>query len=401
MRSLSVYIHWPYCVSKCPYCDFNSAVAKDAVDFERWARSYEAEINAYAALLPEREVVSVYFGGGTPSLMSPRVAEGVLNAVAKGWRMADDAEITLEANPSSAEAEKFAAFRAAGINRLSLGVQSLRDDTLRFLGRAHDANEARGAIALAAKHFPRYSFDLIYGIRGQTPQAWQEELAESLAFGAKHMSLYQLTIEKHTRFKALSDGGEILTSDEDAAAEMYEATAGIMAEAGLPLYEISNYAAASEQSRHNLQYWKYRDYLGIGPGAHGRFAAEKNGKNPARTATENHRAPDAWMDAVSRCGHGSKTREEISPDAAMLEALLMGLRLREGLCASEWREEHSCELVGGFLSREKVSRMRDEGWLEWDDGEGGRDTASRRLRTTLAGTLRLDAVIAELTRGGR
>ena len=296
---------------------------------------------------------SVFFGGGTPSLMEARTVEHVLQTITRFWPLAADVEITLEANPTSSEAEKFAAFRAAGVNRLSLGVQSFRDDALKFLGRAHDVAEARRAIALAARHFPRFSFDLIYARHGQTPKAWESELREALSFGARHMSLYQLTIESGTAFYALAKK-EPLQAPDDTAATMYEMTQELMENAGLPAYEISNHAAPHEASRHNLTYWHYDDYVGIGPGAHGRCVW-----GGTRFALENHRAPETWLEQVAKRGQGQSLATPLDNATAQREALMMGLRLKEGLNAAAWHEKFGTPLAA-ILSSERLERLRRE-----------------------------------------
>ncbi|MDE2029508.1 MAG: coproporphyrinogen III oxidase [Alphaproteobacteria bacterium] len=377
--TLAIYIHWPFCVSKCPYCDFNSHVA-DAVDHDAWRGAYVRELEHYAKALPARRVTSVFFGGGTPSLMEARTAEVILQNIARLWSVDDDAEITLEANPSSAEAGKFADFRAAGVNRLSLGVQSLREDALKFLGRAHDADEAKCAIALAAKTFPRFSFDLIYARQGQTPDMWCEELREALQMAGDHLSLYQLTIEPHTQFDTRARRGEFLTAKDDYAVSMFEATQEMMDAAAMPAYEISNHARAGHESRHNLTYWHYGDYIGIGPGAHGRY------RNGARMAAENHRAPDIWLQETMKQGRGVKQAAEIDDKTAMREALMMGLRLTAGIAHEEWNEKFDMPLVQ-FLPSEKAARLVGEGYLAQDD---------TRLRATRAGLQRLNAVLGYL-----
>ncbi|MDD3288498.1 MAG: radical SAM family heme chaperone HemW [Alphaproteobacteria bacterium] len=374
MRSLAVYIHWPYCKSKCPYCDFNSRPAR-SVDHEKWADAYVREIKYWAEKTGQRKISSVFFGGGTPSLMESRTIERVLNAVAASWSVAEDVEITLEANPTSVEAEKFSDFRRAGINRLSVGVQSLRDDTLNFLGREHSAKEAICAVRLAARIFPRFSFDMIYAQAGQTVAQWAGELKEAVALGAKHMSLYQLTIEPNTRFYKT---GKELQAVEDVAAELYQITDEIMTQAGLPAYEVSNYSFPGEESRHNLTYWKYNDYIGVGPGAHGRVVV--GGK---RIATENVYAPDAWLQRVDETGCGLSVNEVVSEDEARREALLMGLRLVGGVDLKAWREKFGDD-VDAFVLPEKLEKMREKGFLVWDE---------KFLRATLAGRLRLNAVL--------
>ncbi|MDR3424321.1 MAG: radical SAM family heme chaperone HemW [Alphaproteobacteria bacterium] len=415
--TLAIYIHWPFCISKCPYCDFNSHVG-DTTDQEIWRQAYRRELEHYADLLRARRVTSIFFGGGTPSLMEARTVESVLQDIARLSVVDPDAEITLEANPSSAEADKFADFRKAGVNRLSLGVQALNDAALRFLGRAHNADEARRAIALAAKHFPRFSFDLIYARQEQTPVEWRQELREALALAGGHLSLYQLTIEPHTGFHTRMRRGETLTAQDNCAADMYEATQEMMDEAGMPAYEISNHARKGHESRHNLTYWHYEDYIGIGPGAHGRIGIQKQkeisplppqggegwvrgdfgSKNPPlpltprggrgalRRALENHRAPDIWLRQVEERGHGLKTDETLTAETAMREALMMGLRLSAGIDLEIWREKFNAPL-SRFLAKEKMARLKREGLIVEDE---------KNLRASPAGRQRLDAVLAYL-----
>jgi oxygen-independent coproporphyrinogen-3 oxidase len=381
MDQLAVYIHWPYCVSKCPYCDFNSHVGA-GTDHVRWRAVYAKELRYYAALLPARRVTSVFFGGGTPSLMEAGTVSAVLGEIARYWQLAENVEITLEANPNSAEAGKFEEFRKAGVNRLSLGVQSLRDEALKFLGRAHDASEARRAIVLARENFPRFSFDLIYARADQTLASWENELCEALTLADGHISLYQLTIEPGTQFHTRHQRGEKLTAPEEDTARMYELTQDILESAGLPAYEISNHARKGQESRHNLAYWRYEDYIGIGPGAHGRYAA-----GGTRFATENHRAPEVWLDHVEREGAGSRLRDEIDEATAKLEALLMGLRLDEGINRAAWAQKFS-ETLDAFLPPAHIARLLEEGYI-------ASDTA--RLKATPSGRQRLNAVLAYLT----
>ncbi|MBV8548171.1 MAG: coproporphyrinogen III oxidase, partial [Alphaproteobacteria bacterium] len=311
---LAIYVHWPFCVSKCPYCDFNSHVQK-RVDEAVWRDHYRREIAYYAGLMPGRPVSSIFFGGGTPSLMQPETVGAVLQAIHDAWPVATNAEITLEANPNSAEAARFAGFRAAGVNRVSVGVQALNDADLAFLGRAHKADEARAAIKLAARHFPRFSFDLIYARRGQSIPDWQRELTDALTMTGDHLSLYQLTIEPNTQFFVRAAKGEVLTTPDDEAVTLYEMTQDMMRAAGLPAYEISNHARPGDESRHNLTYWHYGDYLGIGPGAHGRYVLDG-----VRFATENARAPDAWLRAVGDNEHGVTKPVVIDTETAHDEA---------------------------------------------------------------------------------
>jgi oxygen-independent coproporphyrinogen-3 oxidase len=380
MQSLAVYIHWPFCQSKCPYCDFNSHVAA-SIDHDTWRAAYAKEIAHYAALLPGCRITSIFFGGGTPSLMEPRTAATILDEIAKYWPVDADCEITLEANPTSSEAGKFADFRQAGINRLSLGVQSLRDEALKFLGRAHDAGQARRAIDLAAKNFPRFSFDLIYARRDQTLDSWEVELREALTLTGGHLSAYQLTIEPNTAFHTLAGRGEKITAPDDAAAFMYERTQAIMREAGLPAYEISNHAAPGNESRHNLTYWTYGDYIGIGPGAHGRYAT-----NGIRLATEAHRAPDVWLRHVNENGHGLREANPVDDATAKREAVLMGLRLTQGISRNAWRDKFGAEL-DAFLAPGKTAHLAQEGYIA---------VTPDALHATPAGLQRLNAVLAYL-----
>jgi oxygen-independent coproporphyrinogen-3 oxidase len=378
--NLAIYVHWPFCVSKCPYCDFNSHVG-DTHAQEKWRQAYRRELEYYAALLPSRTITSIFFGGGTPSLMEARTVESILQNIARLWRIDTNAEITLEANPSSTEAAKFADFRKAGVNRLSLGVQSLNEDALKFLGRAHDAAEAKNAITLVAKHFQRFSFDLIYARQTQTPDAWRAELNEALALAADHLSLYQLTIEPHTQFHTRTRRGETLTAPDDHAVAMYEMTQDIMSGAGLPAYEISNHARAGQQSRHNLTYWHYEDYIGIGPGAHGRV--EYAG---SRHATEAHRAPDIWLTETAANGHGIKTDALIDTSTAMDEALMMGLRLTGGIDTQKWQKKFLTSLYA-FLPADRLSRLISVGYIAQNE---------TTLRATRTGLQRLNGVLSYL-----
>jgi oxygen-independent coproporphyrinogen-3 oxidase len=374
--TLAIYVHWPFCISKCPYCDFNSHVG-DTHNQEQWRDAYQRELEHYAALVPDRGVTSVFFGGGTPSLMEAKTVASVLQNIARLWRMDEQVEITLEANPSSVEAGKFADFRAAGVNRLSLGVQSLNEKALKFLGRAHDADEAKRAIEIAAKTFSRFSFDLIYALQGQTPDSWARELREALALAGDHLSLYQLTIEPHTQFHTRTRRGENLTAIDDHAVAMFEATQDVMNDAGLPAYEISNHAHRGQESRHNLTYWHYEDYLGIGPGAHGRFN---------RRATENHRAPEVWLKQVADQGHGLKVVDPVDEQTAMHEALMMGLRLRDGIDLEKWRNKFAQPLAQ-FLDSQKLTRLKQEGYIAENE---------KTLFATRTGLQRLNAVLGYL-----
>jgi oxygen-independent coproporphyrinogen-3 oxidase len=376
---LAVYIHWPFCRSKCPYCDFNSHV-RERIEAERWTWALLTDLDRQAESASDREVVSIFFGGGTPSLMPPETAAALIERVKRLWPVASDLEITLEANPNSAEAERFAGFAAAGVNRLSLGVQALDPAALKFLGRGHGRDEAIAAIALARNTFPRYSFDLIYARPGQTIAAWEQELDEALPLAGEHLSLYQLTIEAGTAFGNRAARGEILSADEDAAAALYETTQERLAEAGLPAYEISNHARSDAGCRHNLAYWRYEDYLGIGPGAHGRVT-----RDGGKVATQQVRAPEAWLDAIERAGTALEETTPITPATALAEMVMMGLRLTEGIPCSRFEAlagQDVEELFGAALPR-----LIDGGFVTLD---------SERLVATAAGRQRLNAVLAML-----
>lgn len=333
MSEFGIYVHWPYCSAKCPYCDFNSHVRAERDD-GAWARAIARELAFVAEELSpaDAQVTSVFFGGGTPSLMAGRATGAVLDAIARHWRVAEDAEITLESNPASADAMRFRDYRSAGVNRLSLGVQSLDDRALGFLGRRHSAAEARAGASLAADVFDQVSFDLIYSRPGQTVPAWQSELREALALGAGHLSLYQLTIEEATPFAALERAGTLVQNDEERAADLFDATQETMDAAGMPAYEISNHARPGLECRHNLLYWRYGNFVGVGPGAHGRIA---NGNTPVATLCE--RLPERWLAQVDRSGHGFVSRAHVASEEAAREHLLMNMRLVEGLDLAAYR----------------------------------------------------------------
>ncbi len=371
---LALYVHWPFCLSKCPYCDFNSHV-RDSVDQHRWRAALLRDLDAAARESAARPLTSIFFGGGTPSLMPPDTAAAVISRAADHWPFADDIEITLEANPTSVEAHRFADFRAAGVNRVSLGVQALDDDALRALGRGHDSAEAIAAIALAQRHFQRYSFDLIYARQGQTTDAWTGELDRALGLAGDHLSLYQLTIEPGTAFHRRAARGETLTAAEPAAAALYEITQERMAAAGMPAYEISNHARPGGESRHNLTYWRYQDYVGIGPGAHGRVTIDGG-----KVAIQRIRRPEDWLDAVETAGHGEEERLALSAGECLTETILMGLRLTEGI------GRHRLERMPG-LDPKRIADLVAGGFLV-------SDTAA--LRATPAGRQRLDRLILEL-----
>jgi oxygen-independent coproporphyrinogen-3 oxidase len=367
--SLALYVHWPFCVSKCPYCDFNSHV-RESVDQAEWREALLADLAWEARAFPGGPLTSIFFGGGTPSLMAPATVAALIEAAERHWGFAPGIEITLEANPSSVEAARFADLASAGVNRVSLGLQSLDDHALRFLGRAHDVAEGLAALATAQRAFGRVSFDLIYALPGQSEADWARDLERALGFGTEHLSLYQLTIEPGTRFAALAAKGALTPRDPDEAAALYDATQAMTGAAGLPGYEISNHARPGAESRHNLAYWRYRPYLGVGPGAHGR----RNG-----AATLRHRKPENWLAALTRNGHGIQEETAIAPDDAASEALLMGLRLREGVALAA---------VEPVLDRGAVRRLADLGLLAEEED---------RLRVLPAGMLVLDAILAEIS----
>lgn len=325
-RELAIYIHWPYCIQKCPYCDFNSHVARDRVDPDDWARAYIRELEFYRHLTGPRTVTSIFFGGGTPSLMDPKITGQVIQRINDLWGLSCDPEITLEANPNSVEVEKFKSFKLNGINRVSIGLQSLDDAQLKFLGRAHSAAEGIGAIDIARSVFDRYSFDLIYARPKQTLADWERELTTAVPLANGHMSLYQLTIEPQTPFFTAHARGEFSVPGEDLAADMYSMTDQMMDTAGMPAYEISNYAMPGQESRHNLTYWQYGDYVGVGPGAHGRLTL-----NGLKYATRAHRAPEIWMRRVIDQGYGADPFTIVPLDDRGVEAAMMGLRLTRGL----------------------------------------------------------------------
>ncbi len=378
-----IYVHWPFCLSKCPYCDFNSHV-RTVFDEDRWLDALLRELDHYAALTRDRVVTTVFFGGGTPSLMAPRSVARILERIATRWALASDPEITLEANPNSAEVARFRELRAAGVNRVSIGIQSLDDAALRFLGRAHDASEGRRAIAAATAAFDRYSFDLIYARPGQTMAAWRAELNAALDLAGEHLSVYQLTFEPGTRFEQLRVRGDIVALDDEIATELFEFTQDALARAGLAAYEVSNHARVGAESRHNLIYWRYEDYLGLGPGAHGRVTLDGK-KHALRTA----RAPETWMDRVERLGHGTEEDSIVTPADAAREALLMGLRLSEGLEPTRFRRATGVELADALDPR-GLGRVLDGGFAV--------QSAAGGLVATRAGRRVLNALIAEIVR---
>jgi putative oxygen-independent coproporphyrinogen III oxidase len=374
----AVYVHWPFCLSKCPYCDFNSHVRHGGVDEARFVRALEAEIAATAARVPGRTVSSIFFGGGTPSLMQPASVQAILDAIARHWSVAGDVEVTLEANPTSVEATRFRGYRSAGVNRVSLGVQALDDGALKELGRLHTAQEALDAVAVARASFERYSFDLIYARPRQTVHAWAAELKRAIAQAAEHLSLYQLTIEPDTPFAGLHKAGKLVIPDDDTARELYDLTQTICADAGLPAYEVSNHARPGAECRHNLVYWRGHEYAGVGPGAHGRLNIDGR-----RHATETEKRPENWLAQVAAAGHGLIVDEPLAGGEIADEFLLMGLRLAEGIDPERYRA-----LAGRTLDPKRISILREEGAVE--------TTAQGRLRVTPSGFPVLDAVVADL-----
>jgi putative oxygen-independent coproporphyrinogen III oxidase len=377
-EAFGVYVHWPFCLSKCPYCDFNSHVRHAAIDEDRFAHAFAREIETTAARAPGREVSSIFLGGGTPSLMRPQTVGSILDAIGQHWSVASDVEVTLEANPTSVEATRFAGYRAAGVNRVSLGVQALDDASLKALGRLHTAREALDAVAIARRAFDRYSFDLIYARPDQTPRMWADELKIAIAEAAEHLSLYQLTIEEGTPFFGLHAAGRLKTPDEALARALYDVTQEVCSAHGLPAYEISNHARAGAECRHNLVYWRGEEYAGIGPGAHGRLDVDG-----IRHATATEKRPEAWLMRVEANGHGVVSDDRLNSEERADEFLLMGLRLAEGIDPARY-----AALSGRPLDPRRIAILREEGAISVDD--------SGRLRVTQAGFPVLDAVVADL-----
>ncbi|MBZ6076736.1 radical SAM family heme chaperone HemW [Microvirga puerhi] len=372
-----VYVHWPFCASKCPYCDFNSHVRHQPVDQERFLAAFRREIAHTAARIPGRTVTSIFFGGGTPSLMKPETVGAILDAIGAAWSVDSHAEVTLEANPTSVEAERFRGYRQAGINRVSLGVQALNDPDLKRLGRMHSVEEALAAVKVAASIFDRYSFDLIYARPDQTPEAWGAELKQAIGHAVEHLSLYQLTIEPGTWFERLYKAGKITIPDEDTGRALYDVTQEVCDTYGLPAYEVSNHARPGAESRHNLLYWRYGEYAGIGPGAHGRLVT---GNARLATATEKH--PETWLERVERDGCGVIDEEVLTSEAEGDEFLLMGLRLKEGIDPSRFEA-----FTGRPLRESRVRSLEEEGLVSRD---------GHRLHVTREGFPVLNAVIGEL-----
>jgi len=372
-----VYLHWPFCLAKCPYCDFNSHVRHAGIDQGNFVAAYLFELTHFASLAPGRVVSSIFFGGGTPSLMAPERVGAILDRIAGLWAVDADAEITLEANPTSVEAGRFAGYRAAGVNRVSLGVQSLDDASLKSLGRMHTAAEALAALAIAKRSFERVSFDLIYARQGQTLPAWRDELTQALAHAQDHLSLYQLTIEPGTPFAALHAAGTLTVPEGEKAEEFYLLTQELCDSAGLPSYEVSNHARPGAESRHNLLYWRGYDYSGIGPGAHSRITRD-DGKH----AIAVRKSPEAWLQAVAASGHGIEKDEVLTPQNSADEYLLMGLRLAEGIDVKRLKA-----IDGRKLDDVRLQQLEAQGLVKQTPG---------RLRATDAGRLVLDRLIVEL-----
>jgi putative oxygen-independent coproporphyrinogen III oxidase len=377
-KAFGVYIHWPFCLSKCPYCDFNSHVRREAIDESRFVRAFAAEIAATAARIPGRTVSTIFFGGGTPSLMQPATVAALIDAVAAAWPIAPDAEITLEANPTSVEADRFRGYRTAGVNRVSLGVQALDDRALAALGRTHSAREALAAVGVARSVFGRYSFDLIYARPNQSAEEWAGELRSALEEAGEHISLYQLTVEPDTPFAALHAAGKLQPPDEDAARALYDVTQNVCAARGLPAYEISNHARRGGECRHNLIYWRAQEYAGIGPGAHGRLDMDSQ-----RRATATEKRPEDWLSRVENLGHGLITDDVLTSAERADEYLLMGLRLAEGIDLARYER-----IAGRPLDPSRVAILSRHGFVE--------TTPAGRLRVTLPGFPLLDAVVADL-----
>jgi oxygen-independent coproporphyrinogen-3 oxidase len=389
-RAFGVYVHWPFCRSKCPYCDFNSHV-REKIEAEAWERGLIASLKRQKARfdaqgLGNRTVSSIFFGGGTPSLMPPRLVGTVIETIAHLWPLDADAEITLEANPTSAEAENFAGYAAAGVNRLSIGVQALEKDALGFLGRTHDPDEARRAIALARQHFPRFSFDLIYARPGQSVAAWEQELRQALDLAVGHLSLYQLTIEPGTAFYGAHARGDFALPDDALAGDLYEATQALLTAAGLPAYEISNHARPGQESRHNLLYWRYGDYLGVGPGAHGRLTLEDGTPLGHKLATRAQKAPETWLAALEAGEDGLTEVEPVAIPDRLTELTMMGLRLAEGVPLARYLRETGLR-PDVSLDRAGLSRMIDGGFLTQTD---------THLTATEAGRQRLNALLTQI-----
>lgn len=374
---IALYIHWPFCISKCPYCDFNSHV-RESVDHSRWQSALIAELHHYRHITPDQGLQSIFFGGGTPSLMHPETVRALIDEAKSLWDSVSELEITLEANPGTVDSDKFREFRDAGINRLSLGIQSLHDEQLQFLGRKHSAEDGRRAIEIARDTFPRYSFDLIYARPEQTLREWEAELTGALELAGDHLSLYQLTIEPGTAFHTQHNRGDFQIPQDDLAADLYTLTDDLMRAAGRPSYEVSNYAQPGQECHHNMMYWRYRDYIGIGPGAHGRVTV--GGK---KLATRGVRAPELWMEKVENQGYGAAEVLEIGKAQQLQEYLMMGLRLQEGISIVDVSDRFSLELKEA-ININFLGALVDEGYMNFDQ---------ERVSTTLKGRLCLNKVL--------
>jgi len=373
----ALYIHWPFCLSKCPYCDFNSHV-REKVDQKRWKKALVTELENSAEESDGKSLSSIFFGGGTPSLMDPDTVGSLIEKAKSLFKTDETLEITLEANPSTVESERFKGFNEAGVNRLSIGIQSLNDEALMFLGRRHSASEALNALKIAATYFPRYSFDLIYARPDQTPESWKEELSKALTYAGGHLSLYQLTIEPQTAFATRLKRGEKMTLEDDPAAALYELTDDMMRTAGLPAYEVSNYAAPGQECRHNLIYWNFGQYIGIGPGAHGRVS-----RSGAKYATSRYKAPETWLESVETKGHALQVSDLLSPEERLHEFTLMGLRLTQGLDLNRLYEETGLRVEEAY-SPQALAVLEKEGLLI---------QTSSHLIATREGRMRLNGVI--------
>ncbi|WP_332065271.1 radical SAM family heme chaperone HemW [Bartonella sp. CB189] len=395
-ESFGIYIHWPFCTAKCPYCDFNSHVRINGVDQPRFVKAFEREMETQYSKIGPRRITSIFIGGGTPSLMTPQTVYDLLQAIAKKWTVDNKAEITLEANPSSVEAKRFHGYRAAGVNRLSLGVQALNDKALRKLGRLHDVQQALDAITLARKIFPRLSFDLIYARPEQTLEQWKCELLQAIDLAADHLSLYQLTIEEGTAFKRLYAAGRLTLPASELAANLYHLTQEITTMHGLPAYEISNHATPGAESAHNLLYWRYHEYAGFGPGAHGRFIkrplnnfhtpstiSSSQIENDKRSVTINEKYPEHWLELVETTGHGCIETEQLTKKQQASEMLIMGLRLSEGLDIIRYEKLNS-----NSLPMEKLITLQQQGLVEM--------IGNKRLKATQTGRILLDYIINQL-----
>ncbi len=387
-----VYVHWPFCLQKCPYCDFNSHV-REGVDQAAWAAAFTREIAYFASLTPGRKVTSIFFGGGTPSLMEPSTVGAVIEAVAAHWTLEPDAEITLEANPTSVEADRFAGYKSAGVNRASLGVQALNDADLKGLGRAHSTAEALAALATARRHFDRVSFDLIYARPGQSVGDWEDELQRALSLAGDHLSLYQLTLEPGTPFYAMAKRGSLTVPSDDDCADMFEATQAITAAAGFPVYEISNHARPGGESRHNLTYWRYGEYAGIGPGAHGRLnvrpSAGFNGSEGGAHAFRQKRSPETWLKFVDRRGDGTDEVQPVDAEERGAEMLMMGLRLVEGVDTERFKTVTG-KSIEDFIGRKTLVILIDDGLLHY---------APDRIAATAKGRQMLNSVLKAMLGG--